>query len=74
MADCGWMPMMGAGLLLMVLFWVLAIAGIVYLVKWLMAQGIAGRSESSLDILKKRYARGEISKKEYEEMRRDLQA
>ena len=74
MADCGWMPMMGAGLLLMVLFWVLAIAGIVYLVKWLMAQGIASRPETSLDILKNRYALGEISKQEFEEMKQALQA
>jgi putative membrane protein len=29
-------------------------------------------SESPLEILKKRYAKGEISKEEYEEMKRDL--
>lgn len=29
-------------------------------------------SESPLEILKKRYAKGEISKQEYEEMKRDL--
>lgn len=74
MMDCGWMPMMGVGLLFMVLFWVLVIAGAIYLVKWLTGQGMPGRAESSLDILKKRYARGEISKQEFEEMRRDLQA
>ena len=73
MTECGWMPMMGPGLLLMVLFWVFVIVGVVYLVRWLMGQGIAGRPESSLDILKKRYARGEINKQEFEEMRQDLQ-
>ncbi|OQW35737.1 MAG: hypothetical protein A4E20_09125 [Nitrospira sp. SG-bin2] len=73
MTECGWMPMMGPGLLLMVLFWVFVIVGVVYLVRWLMRQGIADRPESSLDILKKRYARGEISKQEFEEMRQDLQ-
>nr|WP_087474931.1 SHOCT domain-containing protein [Nitrospira cf. moscoviensis SBR1015] len=57
----------------MVLFWVFVIVGVVYLVRWLMRQGIADRPESSLDILKKRYARGEISKQEFEEMRQDLQ-
>ncbi|MBI2866181.1 MAG: SHOCT domain-containing protein, partial [Chloroflexi bacterium] len=31
------------------------------------------RGESALDILKKRYARGEISKAEFEERRRDLE-
>ena len=73
MTECGWMPMMGPGLLLMVLFWVFVIVGVVYLVRWLMGQGIASRPESSLDILKKRYARGVISKQEFEEMRQDLQ-
>ena len=74
MMDGGWMPMMGLGMLFLVLFWVFVIAGVIYLVKWLTRQGIAGRPDSSLEILKKRYARGEISKQEFEDMRRDLQA
>lgn len=74
MMDYGWMPMMGLGVLFMVLFWVSVIAGVVYLIRWLMSQGLTSRPESSLDILKKRYARGEISKQEFEEMRQDLQA
>ncbi len=74
MTDCGWMPMMGIGMLFMVLFWVFVIAGVVYLIRWLMSQGLTSRPESSLDILKKRYARGEISKQEFEEMRRGSQA
>lgn len=74
MMDYGWMPMMGLGVLFMVLFWVFVIAGVVYLIRWLMSQGLTSRPESSLDILKKRYARGEISKQEFEEMRQDLQA
>jgi len=74
MMDCGWMPMMGIGMLFMVLFWVFVIAGVVYLIRWLMSQGLTSRPESSLDILKKRYARGEISKEQFDEMKQDLQA
>lgn len=32
------------------------------------------KSDRSLDILRERYARGEISKEQYEEMRRALEA
>jgi len=66
--------MMGIGMLFMVLFWVFVIAGVVYLIRWLMSQGLTSRPESSLDILKKRYARGEISKEQFDEMKQDLQA
>jgi putative membrane protein len=64
----------GFGWLLMILFWVLVILGIVYLVK-----GIAGsakkreQQETAMDILKKRYAKGEISKEEFEEKKKDIQ-
>ncbi|MEJ2637750.1 MAG: SHOCT domain-containing protein [Calditrichia bacterium] len=34
--------------------------------------GHISSGESPLDVLKKRYARGEISREQYEEMKRDL--
>ncbi len=62
------------GMLFFILFWLLIIVGIVFLVKWIIVQtkSADGASETPLDILKKRYARGEINKEEFEEKKRDL--
>lgn len=70
--DYGWG--MGFGWLFMIIFWALVILGIVYLVK--LAVGGSKKQEkeeTALDILKKRYAKGEISKKEFEEKKKTLQ-
>lgn len=56
-------------------FGILLMVGIVLLVAWVgqKALGTGSRTEeSALEVLKKRYARGEISKAEYEEKKRDL--
>lgn len=66
----------GIWILISMVFWVLLIAGFVLLVVWVVQKatgiGTGRREESALEILKKRYARGEISKEEYEEKKRDL--
>jgi len=69
--------MMGG--LVMLLFWALVIAGIVWLVQ--SATRGAGQSntgsrssESPLDILKRRYAAGEMNKEQFDEMKRNLEA
>ena len=56
------------------LFWIAIIAGIVLLVRWLIDQGkLKGQpQDSALDILKKRYARGEIDREQFENMKREL--
>lgn len=61
----------------MLLFGVFIIAGIVLLVAWFARNAgqssvSTTRGESPLDILKIRYAKGEITREQYEEMRRDL--
>lgn len=49
------------------LIWALVIVGIIFLIRFFMRKG-----ESSLEILKRRYAKGEINKKEFETMKKDL--
>lgn len=65
---------MGIGMIGMSLFWILLIVAIVALVKggWGGAALSARRPEEPLDILKQRYARGEIEREEFEQKRRDL--
>lgn len=63
----------GFGPILMLLFWVLVIMGIVALGKWIFERpGNGSRGRSALDLLKERYARGEIDREEFEQKRRDL--
>ena len=61
---------------LMPIFWLLIIAGAIMVIVSA-AQSGSGTTpsqpaETALDILKKRYARGEIGTKEYEEKRSEL--
>ena len=72
MTDCGWMPMMGFGMLFVALFWVVFIVGVVLAARWFTGEGFARREDSALEILKKRYARGDLTKQEFEERKRDL--
>lgn len=78
MGSMGW----GAGwsffgMLHMVLWWVLIVLGIVVLAKWL----FAGRPRDderdgnrAMNVLKERYARGEIERDEFEQKKRDIAA
>ena len=69
----GWM---GFGMIGITLFWVVLIVAIVLLVKMLWGSDSEPRrtqEKSPLDILKERYARGEIEKEEFEQKKRDLQ-
>jgi len=57
------------------IFWIAVIVGIIFLVKWAVQQNrpVEGKlEESSLELLKKRYARGEIDKEEFEQKKKDL--
>ncbi|MCJ7663854.1 MAG: SHOCT domain-containing protein [Desulfobacterales bacterium] len=62
------------GGIFMVIFWIAVVIGIVFLIRWLMqsTRGGAGSTESALEILKRRYAAGEINKKEFDQKKKDL--
>ena len=66
------------GMIFMILFWVLVIAGIVFLVRWLHQStgktSYSGGSTGSqaMDILKERYAKGEIAHDEFESMKKEI--
>ena len=60
---------MGFGFIFMLLFWGL----IIWLIVTLINAGQSDKDEpNSLTILKRRYASGEIAKKQYEEMKKEL--
>jgi putative membrane protein len=61
-------------MLLMLAFWGLVIWGLVVGIRWLTRQGGDGRPDGALEILRERYARGEIGKEEFEARRRDLES
>ena len=72
MGEWGWF-----GGILMVIFWIAVIIGIIFLIRWLVQSTSSGghgarSEESAMEILKKRYARGEIDKKEFEQKKKDL--
>lgn len=82
MGNFGGPLFFGFGWIFMILFWAFIIVGIVALIK-----GISEKEEhprvtkeksppaggqTPLDILKERYAKGEINKEEFEEKKKDL--
>jgi|SRR2546426_11540858 len=56
----------------MLVFWGLVIVGVVFGIRWLVRQGKSSGPDAAFDILRQRYARGEISKEEFEAKKRDL--
>jgi putative membrane protein len=69
--NFGWWGM-GLGILIMIIFW----AGLIALITWIIVKLVrAGQKPSSgtaLEIAKTRYAKGEITKKEFEQLKKDL--
>jgi putative membrane protein len=67
----GWNPLAS---ILSLVFWALIIGGVALLVVWLArnAKITSSGGEAPLDILKTRYARGEITKEQFDALKRDL--
>ena len=63
---------MGLGMLLMIVFWAGLIALITWIVLKLIRSGQQSSSQTPLEIAKARYAKGEISKEEFEQLKKDL--
>ncbi|HEX9533529.1 MAG TPA: SHOCT domain-containing protein [bacterium] len=75
--GAGWMvAMMGVNLLIGVGLLALVIVGVVAGIRWLSriagGYGNSPRSDPALDVLRERYAKGEIGRDEFERMRRDV--
>jgi len=84
MGNWDWGDMMGTGWgggfffvlggLIMILFWVIVILAAVALLRWLIdyLKGEPAASNKAMDILKEKYAKGEITKEEFESKKKDL--
>lgn len=79
MTDYGMAGGFGFGGIFMILWWVIIIAAFVALVRWMTTpdKGTAdepgsGGGRKALDILKERYARGEIDEQEFQKKEHDL--
>lgn len=80
----GWwgMPMMGwgggwglgiFGGIISLLFWIALIIAIIYFTKHFMRDDRGSREDDATEILKKRYAKGEITKEDYDRMKKELE-
>jgi putative membrane protein len=71
--DYGWGMGFGFGWLVMGLFWILIILGVIYLIKLIVGgRKTEEKGDTAIEILRQRYAKGEISKEEFEKIKNDL--
>ena len=65
------------GGIFMIVFWILILMGLVFLIRWLIQstsrdKATGNGTNRALEILKERYAKGEINKEEFESKKKDL--
>ena len=75
MRGHGWMWGLGMGFggLVMLAFWGVVIVGVILLIRSLGGTHDGLWHETPLNVLKKRYAAGQITREQYEQMRKDLE-
>ena len=80
MPFCGWSsfgavawPYVLLWFAMKVAMWALVVTAVVVAVRWLRRHHPHAAMPTPLDILRTRYARGEITRQDFESMRRDLE-
>lgn len=61
-----------AVILIMLLFWGIFFLGLIVAVRWMLGKGRGKPPDKALEILRQRYARGEITKEDFEAKKSDL--
>lgn len=76
MMGSGMMDGMGFGMFFTMIFWALILVGIIFAIVWAVQKStgtnIQKVNETAIESLKKRYARGEITKEEFENIKKDI--
>ena len=67
----GWVWVLGM-ILMVLLFWVIFFLGLVVAVRWMLGKGRRKTADKAMEILRQRYARGEITKEDFEAKKNDL--
>jgi putative membrane protein len=62
----------GSGWFFMIIFWVVVVLCLVFFIRMIAGSGKREEKETAMDILKKRYAKGEITKEEFDRIKEDL--
>jgi putative membrane protein len=66
-------PFLVVAIALKLALWALIVTALIFAVRWLRRQGPHGHLSTPLEILRARYARGEISRQDFESMRQDVE-
>ena len=66
-------PFLVVAIALRLALWALIVTALIFAVRWFRQQSPPGHPSTPLEILRARYARGELSRQDFESMRQDLE-